>query len=155
RAASDLAQVLLRKDELASDANSALQLNDRLQKVVKDSAESEKAFASKVGGLTPADQARERKPLDEDRTYTAYLCGCISRFMLPVGVPVLNDLAAQESGMEPEALAGRRRQALFALAVLGDSLKRFDRLSADRQDQIEGELEKAIETGLSGKTARA
>src|SRR5262245_5263068 len=42
RAASDLAQVLLRKDELAADADFALQLAGRLEKTLQASAFAEK-----------------------------------------------------------------------------------------------------------------
>src|SRR5215510_14865679 len=47
RAASDLAQVLLRKDELASDARFALQLADRLQAALDNSKDAEQSFAAR------------------------------------------------------------------------------------------------------------
>src|SRR5262249_16732902 len=45
RAASDLVQVLLRDDELASDSDFALELVQRLRRTLKSSADFEKAHA--------------------------------------------------------------------------------------------------------------
>src|SRR5262245_34863954 len=51
RAASDLAQVLLRKDELARDVELGLGLAKRLSETLEESAEAEKTYAAKVDGL--------------------------------------------------------------------------------------------------------
>jgi hypothetical protein len=68
--------------------------------------------------------------------------------MVPVGAPPLEAMATQEGGMEPEALARRRRSALWALATLGEGLKRFDtKLSDEARDAVEQELRSAADTG--------
>src|SRR5262249_17146534 len=61
--------------------------------------------------------------------------------------PMLEEMAVQKSSLDPQALHGRRRQALWALANLGENLKRFDALSAERQEAIRSQLETAIESG--------
>jgi hypothetical protein len=155
RAASDLAQVLLRDDDLASDSAFALQLTQRLRRVVDSSATFEKAFAEQAGKQAPRDQATDLAKLEPDRDYILLLTQCLGRFMVPVGAPILEELALQESGMEPKALNARRRQALWALANLGESVKRFDNLSAERQDTVKTQLESAAGEGQQAAAAKA
>jgi hypothetical protein len=145
QAASDLAQVLLRDDRLAYDGPFALELARRLDQVRAASADEEKAFAGRVAGLSAAEATRERTRLEPDRNYILYLGACLGNFMLPVGVPVLNKLAEQDRGMDPQGLAERRRQAVWALANLGENLKRFDKLAPDRQAEIVAALQAAQE----------
>src|SRR5262249_44772288 len=125
RAASDLVQVLLRDDELASDGDFALQLVQRLRRTLQNSEAFEKAHAERFAKLTPQDEASEMKKLDPDRKYIFLLTQCLGHFMVPVGAPVLEELAMQQSGLDPRALSARRLQALWALANLGENLKRF------------------------------
>jgi len=146
RAANDLAQVLLRDDTLASDSAFALQLNQRLRKVLDSSTPFEKTHAELVktrGQLSPPEEAAERKKLEPDRNYILLLTQCLGHFMVPVGEPVLAEMAVQESGLAPRALNARRRQALWALANLGENLKRFDKLPAERQEAVKSQLETA------------
>jgi hypothetical protein len=155
RAASDLAQVLLRQDELAADAGFALKLADRLQQALQGSAEAERAYARRAGSLTAAERGKELKKLEPDRNFIVYLGACLGNFMVPVGAPLLKDMAVQESGLETEALAERRRRALWALATLGENLKRFDRLPAERQEAVLEQLESAETAGGHSAWARA
>jgi hypothetical protein len=141
RAASDLAQVLLRNDELAANVSFALELADRLQHSLDDSAAAEKKFASgKEGG-------KELRQLEHERKYSIFLAACLGNVRVPVGVPLLKQLALQEGGMEPEALAERRRLAVFALANLGENLRRLDGLSADVRAGVEEQLDEAVRAG--------
>ena len=55
---------------------------------------------------------------------------------MPVSVPLLEEMAGQTAGMEPTALAERRRRALLALAVQGENLKKYDALSDEDKDRI-------------------
>lgn len=136
QAASDLAQVLLRDDQLASDPDFALELTARLDQVRLRSIAAEENFAVWLPKLTPEEAVRDRKPLEADRNYIVYLGSCLGNFMLPVGAPELVQLASQDKGLEPRALAQRRLQAVWALANLGDNLSRFDKLSAEQQASI-------------------
>ena len=155
RAANDLVQVLLRDDDLASDSAFALQLTQRLCRTRDSSAAFEKVHAEHFAQLAPADEKRERPKLEADRDYILLLAQCLSRFMVPVGAPVLEEMASQESGLDPLALNTRRRQALWALANLGENVKRFDKLSADRQEIIKAQLETATHSSEQAAAAKA
>lgn len=143
RAANDLVQVLLRDDNLASDSAFALQLNQRLRRTLDSSAPFEKTHAEHFGRLSPTEEESETAKLYPDRDYILLLTQCLGHFMVPVGAPLLEELAMQQSGLDPRALAARQRQALWALANLGENVKRFDKLSAEQQDAVLVQLESA------------
>jgi hypothetical protein len=147
--ASDLAQVLHRDDRLASDPDFALALAARLDAVRTDNAASEKRFAT----LGTALGEREREALETQRSYILYLGACLANFMLPVGTSQLEALALQEKGLEPLALSQRRRHAVWALANLGENLKRFDRLPPEQQAAVLQRLDAAAQ-GAQGTLAR-
>ncbi len=154
RAASDLAQVLVRDDRLASDVGFGLALADRLEQARANSADAEKSFAQRHDGLSEGDKARELKKLEADRTYVTYLTACMGHFLVPVGVEQLKAMALQEEGMEMEELLRRRRRALLALAILGESVKRFDeKLSDEQRDEVMAQLQSAIDSGTQRKLA--
>jgi hypothetical protein len=147
RAANDLTQVLLRDDTLASDSAFALQLTQRLRKVLDTSAPFEKTHAEQFAKLSAADKPRELAKLEPDRDYIPLLAQCLSHFMVPVGAPVLEEMALQTSDLDPRALNARRRQALWALANLGENVNRFDRLSPEQQEAVKSKLETAADSG--------
>jgi hypothetical protein len=150
--ASDLAQVLLRDDRLASDPTFNLALADRLDRARSDSAAAEQALAARLTTLDTPALTSEREKLETERQYVLYLSACLANFMLPAGAPVLEDMAVQDKGLEPRALAQRRRLVLWALANLGENLKRFDHLPADRQDAALAGLDTAAD-GAQGRWA--
>lgn len=155
RAASDLSQELPRSPELAGNASFALELAERMHAALKDSQLAEKDFASRVSTLSETDRERLLlKDLDANRKLIMYLGACLGNFVVPVGTPLLNELARQSSGMEPEALAERRSRALFALAVLGENLKRYDSLSEVEQSRIDEELSSALSNEVQAKWAK-
>ncbi len=147
RAASDLGQVLLRDPRLASDARFALKLGDRLQQALGASAAAEDAYAKRVGSLSPEEARKELQKLEPERSYVQYLTACLGNFMVPVGAPLLKEVALRQEGQAAEALAERRRQALWALANLGQNLGRLDDLPAERQEEVAKDLESALEQG--------
>jgi hypothetical protein len=155
RAANDLTQVLLRDNALASDSNFALQLAHELRKTLDESAPFEKIHAERFATLTEDDKKRELAKLEPDRNYVLLLAQCLSRFMVPVGAPLLEEMALKDSGLDPRALSARRVQALWALANLGESLKRFDDLSIEEQEAAKSQLETAAESGDSAALAKA
>lgn len=173
RAASDLAQTLPRDNQLSTNADFALKLADRLQKAVQESLELEKACAEKVRSLKldelekqwrelkegPAKAEAEQqlarvraqaegelRKVEPQRNYIQFLRAALSGFMAPVGVAILNELAEKEPEMETQALALRRRQAVWALANLGESCRRFDRLPELEQDLLLDQLKKLKES---------
>jgi len=155
RAANDLAQVLLRDDALASDSAFALQLEQRLRRMLDSSAPFEKAYAEHFAKLAPDEKARELAQLGPDRDYILLLVQCLGHFMVPVGASVLEELAMQQSGLELRALSARRRQALWALANLGENLKRFEKLPVERQEAVLSQLEAAAGEGQVGAAKEA
>jgi hypothetical protein len=145
RAASDLAQVLLRNDRLAADGHFAIQLADRLQQSLSNSAADEKSYAERITKLSAKEKAAELKKLDPERVYIQYLSACLGNFMVPVGVPLLKQMAEQEKGLDPRTLTLRRRKAVFALATLGQNLTRYDKLTDEEKDAVEKSLDEAIQ----------
>jgi len=155
RAANDLTQVLLRDDTLASDSAFALQLTQRLRKVLDTSAPFEKTYAEQFAKLSAEEKTRELKKLEPDRDYILLLAQCLSHFMVPVGAPVLEEMAMQTSGLDSRALNARRLQALWALANLGENMKRFDNLSAEQQEMVKSQLETTADSGDQSALAKA
>ena len=146
QAAEKLAQVLLRDDALASDADFARQLGLMLEETRDRSRQAEKAFldfqasVAKQQELTEQQRKEkvdaERTKLDADRNIISYLTASLGDFLVPVGTPVLKGLAAEREGLDPRALVLRRRQAVWALANLGENLKRFDALSGPEKESV-------------------
>ncbi len=146
RAASDLSQELPRSAELAANATFALALADRLKSALDESAPAEKEYAAKQEAMTDGERERTlNKELAPKRNLIMYLSACLGNFDVPVGVPLLKQMALQTSGMEANALAERRGRALFALAVLGQNLARYDELSGADKERIDEELSAARE----------
>jgi hypothetical protein len=163
RAAQDLAQVLPRDDKLASDPRFALDLADRLRQTLSDA----EAAAKKLTELTarssaaPTDEnqkavAKVKKELEGYHAYANFLAAALGGFTMPVGVPLLKEMALQQIGPDVKALALRRRQAVWALANLGSNVKRFDTLtSADQELALETLREEAAGAAERGKWAKA
>ncbi|MBY0231183.1 MAG: hypothetical protein K2W96_18030 [Gemmataceae bacterium] len=143
RAASDLAQVLLRKDELAADPVFALELASRLHDALERSKEEERKLAAGYEGMTAGERAKTEKAREPDRTLAMFLSACLGNCIVPAGAPLLCEQAKQARGMEAGALVERRRRALFALSTLGDRLKRFDALDDEKKDAILAKLKEA------------
>jgi hypothetical protein len=162
RAAQELAQVLPRDDKLATDAKFALELAERLRQALNDGLAGEKRFAELTSKSSTANEdekkalAKARDDLEASRKYADYLAASLGGFALPVGVPLLKEMALKDTAQEPRALALRRRQAVWALANLGMNLKRFDNLSEAQQDAaLETLRDESSGTGERGKWAKA
>jgi hypothetical protein len=146
RGAEYLGQMLLRDDNLASDPKFGLDLAERLRQTADSTADADRAL---------------------------YLGSCLGSLTIPVGAPLLSrlavtrnyrradaaplasyrraDAAPLDPGPEPRAVTRKRWQALWALANLGNNLKRFQRLIPERQQMVLAELQ-AESAGL-GKRA--
>ncbi len=136
RAANDLAQVLLRDPKLAADPKLALDLAERLRRALDVAADAEEARRKHLRDR-PEEYDPNLKALDAERSYVVYLSACLGNFSTPVGVPLLNRLALDETAADPEARVTRQRQAVWSLANLGERLrKRFDDLGEDEQNAV-------------------
>jgi hypothetical protein len=146
RAASDLAQVLLRDDQLASDPGFGLELAEELPQ----------AIAAADRDRAAADGRTEGVSLLGGDNYLFYLTSCVSQLVTPVGVPSLKQMAL-DGGPEPaRAQMTRRSRALWALANLGGNLTRFDKLSPERQAAVlAGFEQEAAKGGSRGELAAA
>src|SRR5438105_8342362 len=119
RAASDLAQVLKRDPDLASDAAFGLKLAGLLQRALAELERAERAAAAAGAGSAEA-TARERAEALARRGYLQYLCNGLGSLRTPVGAPVLAELARHSPSRDPKTDALLRRQAVWALASLGN-----------------------------------
>jgi hypothetical protein len=153
RTAENLAQVLLRDDALASDGDFARQLAVLEAKTHDAARPAEKAYVEFLANLAKEepDEAKrkekadaERRKLEADRNVVTFLGAALGDFMVPVGAPVLKELASQKEGRDPRGLALQRRQAVWALANLGENLKRFDKLSDKEKGAVLDRMRVAV-----------
>ncbi len=149
RAADDLAQVLLRDDQLASNPKFALDLAERLRQALQAGATAEQALGNRLRQPAAVASEAELKMAEAQRSFIVYLSACLGNCTIPVGVPLLNEMAVHEDGVDPKAVVRRRLQAVWALATLGDNLKRFDKLAPERQSAILAQLEE--EAAVAGR----
>jgi hypothetical protein len=146
RTAHELAQVLLRdrkepEPKLAVDPGFALDLTEllrtslanetdiqeRLKKLSKDEKDNDKAIA------------KAKQELDDERKLIDFLCQCLANFNIPIGAPLLCEIAEANDGGDRE-LALRRQKAVWSLANLGENIKQFKKLSPAQHDWVMGEL---------------
>jgi HEAT repeat protein len=142
RTAADLAQVLRRDDQLASDPAFGLRLVELLKQALADLEVAEKKMATASdeprAGATPADNimSKAREAILKQRSYVQYLCNCAGNLRVPVSADALADLARKPRVSDPKTSALLRRQAVWALAALGDHCRHFHDLPEDRQKEI-------------------
>jgi hypothetical protein len=155
RTAQDLAQRLLRDEMLASDPAFGLTLTERLKEAIDDVEKDEQALDEKrnqnpQGGFTTEEAALETK-----RTYSYFLCNAAGMLTTPAAVSELKRMAEFSPNQPARVQMMRRWRALWSLANLGENLKRFDKLSADRQEQIIAGFTKEVASdGPRGSWAR-
>jgi hypothetical protein len=89
------------------------------------------------------------------RWYVQFLIAGVGNLMTPVGGPVLADLARAGAGRDPKLNTMVRRQAVWALASLGEALQRSGRLPEGRRVEILAALDAAAETAPGEQSAWA
>lgn len=142
RAANDLAQVLKRDDNLAADPRLALKLSELLQQALDERDRDEGA-----GKPRPTDdQPLEDKNRRAQRKYIQFLSSCLGNMSLPVGAPVVVRLAQKQAGTNDPVGVVLRRHAVWALANMGESRKRFDNLPEERRKAVLEQLEAEADT---------
>jgi hypothetical protein len=134
RGAEELAQVLLRDDGLATNPRFALDLTERLQREFQNlgnmKTQASRSRPKQGEFVDSADDGfRENQLL-------YYLSACTGNVLVGVGAPLLGQIILDTRANDQPAVMLRRRQALWALAKLGENLKRFDRLPTERQTSI-------------------
>jgi hypothetical protein len=160
RGASDLAQDLKRPENvpLRSDAKFALDLAEHLQAALADLNQAEKETAARIANLTPGEKDLAWKQLAPKRDLAQYLAAALGDFLIPVGVPLLCDMAVFTKFCGLAALAVgvpllcdmavfdaspdrannilQRRKAVWALGNLGENIKGFHKLPDEQQAAI-------------------
>ncbi|HYT89981.1 MAG TPA: hypothetical protein VEL76_14845 [Gemmataceae bacterium] len=134
RGAHDLAQVLKRPEslKLASDPKFALDLAERLDKALAEVEKEEKASLEDIEKevkkrgkeLTQGERDAVWRKLANQRNHVLFLIACMGDFTIPVGAPLLGEVALKDTGAEIKGVTLRRRRAVWALANLGDNFKR-------------------------------
>jgi hypothetical protein len=149
RGAHDLAQILKRPQSLAlaSDPNFALELAVRLKQALDDLQQDEKTTWERIKTLREEDQAKEWRKLSSQRNHVLYLTACLGDFTIPVGAPVLCEIAEGERTPDVKGWTLRRRRAVWALANLGENRKRFSQLSKDQQAGALAKLKEEANNG--------
>jgi hypothetical protein len=150
RAANDLAQVLKRDDNLAADVGFALKIAERLARAAEELERSEKRLAD-ISNNDARARAEARKMLVAQRNYVQYLEACLGNFSVPVGAPLLEDLAVKGRGSDEKIRYLVRRHAVWGLANLGDGQKRFAKLNDEQKAEVRRRLE--AEAAGSGESA--
>jgi hypothetical protein len=130
RAASDLAQVLKRPESLAlaTDPKFGLDLAERLQAALDEIKTDEAAALKKTVDKLSKEPDAALRTLKPKRNYVRYLCACLGNMAIPVGAPLLGEIATDDKSPDAKGLALRRRQAVWSLANLGDNLTRYRNL---------------------------
>ncbi len=153
RAAHDLAQVLKRPEsiEMASNPEFALGLAERLYSERAALRVAEMKILQDTEELSDEERRRQLNQLSARRKHILFLTSCLGDFTIPVGAPLLADIAKTgygfESKLDPENPAYEsdvllRRRAVWALANLGANLNRFrEKLSEEKQQQAIETLE--------------
>ncbi len=156
RGAEYLSQTLLRDDNLASNPKFALDLAERLRRALDSNALAENDLLDSLRRQSKPDLERDGSALDPCRDHVLYLSACLGNFAIPIGAPLLSKMAVSREGADPKVIARKRWRALWALANLGDNLKRFHNVIPARQDTAFAELEaEAAGDGERGQWARA
>jgi len=154
RAANDLAQVLKKDDKLASDPSFGLRLAAQLKKAMAELNRLEKEQADMSSDATSKEKTRARNLLTAQQHYVQYLGACLGNMSVPVGTPLLNELA-RNGGGSGDARILLRRQAVWALANLGDGQKRYAKLSDERKAEIRQKLEQEAESSSADSASWA
>lgn len=148
RAASEFAQKLKRDPDLASSPKVALQLSTLLRQALDEFGRVERDAAA------PAD-SKARQTFLEKRKNIQFLSPCLGNLIIPTGAPLLAEIATRTSDADPKTAALLRRQAVWALANLGDNLKQFQKLPPERVEQVKSELEQEAATRPAEQAAWA
>ncbi len=150
RRAADLSQVLKRTEpqsmRLKTDPLFALGLVERARAAFEDLIKSEAELASKIKSLPDNEQKAAWNKLRSQRDYLLFLASAASDFYVPVGVPILCEIAKRTDSPDVKGNLLQRRQAVWALVLIGERVKGFDKLPPDQKASIlKGLKQEALE----------
>jgi hypothetical protein len=156
RGANDLAQELKRAESpLKADPEFALDLAERVQLAIDSLRQEEQTIGERIKSLSPKDQDREWRKLYPARDHAQFMISALGDFYVPVGVPLLCELAQNSKSMDVKGNALQRRKAVWALGNLGENLKGFAKLTTPQKEHILSRLhEEAKKDSKRGAWAR-
>jgi hypothetical protein len=158
RGAHELAQVLKRPESLslASYPKFSLDLAEKLHQEWTALERDEQAAYEETKKLSAEEQRAARLKLAPRRDQVLFLISALGDFTVPTGAPLLSEIALKDAGPDIKALTLRRRRAVWALANLGQNLKRWSDLSSEQQVRMMQNLaSEAAGKGLRASWAKA
>ena len=91
--------------------------------------------------------------LASKRKIVQFLSSAMGDFLIPVGAPLLCELAIQPYAPDAKANILRRRQAVWTLGIMGHNKEKFYKLSAEKKKKLRTQL--AVASVKSGQPKRA
>ncbi len=104
RAASDLSQVLTKDPTLASNPRFTLDLADLLSQALREEENAENHRGSESGRREASNSQADRETLEGNKRYVQFLISCLGNCSLPVGVPLLCEVATPPAASSPRQL---------------------------------------------------
>jgi hypothetical protein len=157
RAAHELAQVIQRPESLAlaSSPKFSLDLAEKLRQELADLERQERTAYEETRGRPAEERQAALQKLSTQRQQVQFLISALGDFTLPTGVPVLSEIALKGDGADVPAVTLRRRQAVWALANLGQNRQRLKDLSPGQRAKVTEQLaEEAAGRGPRAAWAR-
>src|SRR5579883_1908380 len=129
RAANELAQILNRPEQASlkwkTDPRFALDLAQRLQTALEELYQKEAELHGRIKDWPEAKQETAWQTLRAPRDHVLFLAAALSDFHVPVGAPILCAIGAHKETFDLKGDTLRRRQAVWALAKLGENARGF------------------------------
>src|SRR5262249_40389511 len=138
---------LIRDARWSSDPRVALDIAEQLHQAIEKHETVERTTRQSLESLIrPEDESRRGallRKLDMERSYLEYFTACLGNLIVPVGVPLLSEIALkpERDSVSPEVGALKRRQSIWSLANLGRNLERFSSFSEERKEEILAQLD--------------
>lgn len=140
RGAADLAQILKRPEAESllwkADPRFALDLTERLRNALDELAKAEDETLRLSEGLTGHERDALWRRLSAQRHHVSYLAAALGDFHMPVGLPLLAEIALREKSPDAKANTLQRRKAVWALANLGANTAKFRELPPEKRAEI-------------------
>lgn len=169
RTANEVAQRLTRDDNLASDPTFGIRLVELLTRRLKEYDDAKASLAQRLSTLGEDEIKKEYETLKEKRKEIQFLSPCLGTLIVPIGAPLLCKIADRDRDDDEKAIVAAwrqaarrittetpsetpslillRRQAVWALANLGENTKRFEKLADERREWVIDTLKQQAASG--------
>lgn len=140
RGAADLAQILKRPEAESlrwkADPHFALDLTVRLRSALDELARAEAETLKQSEGLAGRERDALWRRLAAQRHHVSYLAAALGDFHVPVGLPLLAEIALRTNSPDAKGNTLQRRKAVWALANLGANTAKFKELPPEKRAEI-------------------